>query len=100
MTSPAFQRLIEDGGLDVARLERRGIDVQAAYEALIEEVKVKVPPQLAHDLRHKTEPRHGTPYSYKTGCRCVPCTEAHRVSQRDQRTASQLRARALEANDL
>jgi len=35
--------------------------------------------------RPLTEPRHGTPSAYKSGCRCAACTKANTDYYRERR---------------
>lgn len=47
------------------------------------------------ELRRKGEaPTHGTDSGYRNyGCRCVPCTEAHNIAQRDYRARARRKRR-------
>ncbi len=94
--APAFQRLIDDGGLDLAKLEARGIDVQACYEGLVADVTRLAGPRLDRTVARINGMKHGTTTGYANGCRCKACSERHAERRRDERTATRLHKQALE----
>lgn len=69
---------------------RRRVAADPAYlereKAAIERYRAKILPILAADPDH---PLHGHAGTYVTGCRCVRCTEAHRVATAEWREGKQ-----------
>lgn len=63
------------------RAARRGIDLDASTDALIEECRVKIPPTLLLDLTGPWS-SHGTDTRYQRGCRCLQCKQAGSDAQR------------------